>query len=172
MNKIWKRWAMALIVFFSIGTIAEALSCSVLAHAMFTSKHRALYWAKRYYAAGCGFAVALNFPVGEEPVAGAPSLPWDETDSRLSTEKEDDHLAQATKAFLEKDYKGAMEHAKRMSSEESYVATRIVGVSACAMKDNDGIREALAATDDEGKELIKFACDHYGNLLQSESVAR
>jgi hypothetical protein len=173
MNKIWKRWAMALIVFLSIGTVVEALSCSALANAMFSSRHRTVYWAKRYYAAGCGFAVALNLPAGEGQVAEARSLPlWDETDSRVSTEKEDDDLAQAMKAFLEKDYQGAIEHAKRKSSDKSYVASRIVGVSACAIKDNDGIREALAGTDDEGKELIKFACDHYGNPLQSESAAR
>ena len=171
MTETSKRCAIALVVFLSIGTLAEALSCSALANAMFSSKHRAVYWAKRYYAAGCGFAAALNLPVGEEPLAEARSLPsWDETSSAESMEKDDDHLAQATKAFLDKDYKQAIEHAKRMSSEQSYVATRIVGVSACAVKDNDRVREALAATDDEGKELIKFACDHYGNPLQSESA--
>jgi hypothetical protein len=33
---------------------ADALSCDGLANAMFSSKHHAVYWAKRYYAAGCG----------------------------------------------------------------------------------------------------------------------
>jgi hypothetical protein len=169
MNQNRKRWAIALIAFLSIGTTIEALSCSALANAMFSSKHRAVYWAKRYYAAGCGFAVALNVPGSEGPVAEAPDMPlWDETDSKMATEKEEDTLAQATQAFLEKDYKRAIQHAKYNSLEKSYVASRIVGVSACALKDNDEIREALAGTDGEGKELIKFACEHYGNPLQSD----
>jgi hypothetical protein len=67
---------------------------------------------------------------------GMNQIPWG------SAEKEDDDLARATKAFLAKDYKRAIEHAKQMPAEKSYVTSRIVCVSACAIKDNDEIREA------------------------------
>jgi hypothetical protein len=36
-----------------VATPAHALSCHTLANAMFTSRHHAVYWAHRYYAAGC-----------------------------------------------------------------------------------------------------------------------
>ena len=81
MNEIWKRWAIALIVFLCIGTVVEAFSCSALANAMFSSKHRAVYWAKRYHAAGCGFVVALNLPVSDEEDLAEALRHGDESDS-------------------------------------------------------------------------------------------
>jgi hypothetical protein len=36
-----------------VPTPADALGCSALANGMFSSKHHALYWAMRYYNAGC-----------------------------------------------------------------------------------------------------------------------
>ena len=36
-----------------VASPAHALSCKALANAMFHSRHRAVYWAQRYAAAGC-----------------------------------------------------------------------------------------------------------------------
>jgi hypothetical protein len=46
--------AFAILGILFAARAAEALGCGGLAKAMFSSKHHALYWAKRYYRAGCG----------------------------------------------------------------------------------------------------------------------
>jgi hypothetical protein len=157
MKTNWKRYFVGVLVILAIATVADALSCSQLAHRMFTSSHP-VYWAKRYYKAGCG-----DFDlVGMSTTVPMPDvLPWDDGDSEaaMSDKEEQTHLDRSIEAFTKKDYKTAIEHAKQHTDE--HVVLRIVGVSSCALKDKDGVREALAKSDEDGKELIKFACNHY-----------
>ena len=158
MKRNLKLYPIALFLFFATATVVEALSCYQLADRMFSSKHNPVYWAKRYYAAGCGDFDLLGISTVVPLPAG---LSWDndEAEIELSEKGERTHLQRSIEAFSKKDYKAAIEHAKQHTDES--VRLRIVGVSSCALKDKDGVREAMAKADDEGKELIKFACNHY-----------
>jgi hypothetical protein len=113
--------------------------------------------AKRYYNAGCGFdAFGASTML---PAAVALPLETAESETLVGDKDEETHLQRSIDAFIKKDYRKAIEHAKQHTDQ--YVVSRIVGVSSCALKDKDGIREALEKSDDEGKELIKYACNHY-----------
>jgi hypothetical protein len=165
MKGIWRNGVAVLILLFGVVAVVEAnVSCSALANHMFTSATRAVYWAKRYYNAGRG-----DVEVFRVPVPGA--LPSELSDSEYSSVDKDEHkhLAESIEAFVKKDYKEAIEHAKRQQEGDQHVVSRIVGVCSCALHDQKGVHEALAASDEEGKELVKYACQHYKTDVRAES---
>src|SRR3981189_3534661 len=135
MRRSWKQFTVTFILVLAIATVTDALSCGDLANHMFTSRTRAVYWAKRYFKAGCGFDI-FGTPTG---LPTAEPLPWETAESEIlvGDKVEQTHLERSIDAFIQKDYRKAIEHAKQHTDQ--YVVSRIVGVSSCALKDKDAI---------------------------------
>lgn len=165
MKRVWMRGSIFLILTLgATATVYANLSCSQLANHMFTSATRAVYWAKRYYNAGCGISTG-----GTTTSYSSSAELFDFDNINTENEDKDDHLAQSIKAFVKKDYKAAMEHAKMRQADDNYAVLRILGASSCALGDKDGAREVLAKSDDEGRELVKYVCHHFNIRVEDDS---
>jgi hypothetical protein len=70
-------------------------------------------------------------------------------------------LAAARAAFVARKYSRAIELSKPLAEGSPNEAWRVLGASACMLKDKREVNKALAHLDAEGQSLVRYSCTRH-----------
>jgi hypothetical protein len=69
-----------------------------------------------------------------------------------------EQIEAAREAFVKGQYKKAVDLARPLVVSEGPAAWRVIGASACFLKDKPGAREAYGKLDQQGQAFLKYVC--------------
>jgi len=105
---------------------------------------------------GCGTRISADGGLRNSPIQAAVQRQSDRPTG----------LAAARAAFVAKKYARAVELSKPLAEGSPNEAWRVIGASACALKDEREVRDALAHLDAEGQSLVRYICTRYRVAVQ------
>lgn len=102
----------------------------------------------------CGLG-GISAQVTQSPAATSASAPPRSGDDFYSVDKT---LSSVANMFAKRNYRQASTLGRAAVDVQPEVAWRVIGVSACSLKDKTTAAEAYGRADAEGKLLIEYAC--------------